>query len=117
MTRFVSFIFLYCLLIKTISFKILNSNTKTNLYKYHKLYVSNLAPEVSNDLLTLQDFMTTSPSSPNYNDVQTIAILLAATSYFVFENRPRGSANQDLVEVKRSTIKTGQTNICICWYF
>ena len=108
MNRFATFFVFYYTLVTTISFKLVRTNLKTNRDQHHKLHVSNLAPIVSNDLLTLQDFMTTNSPPANYDDIQAISILLAATGYVIYDNRPRGSANQELVEVKRSTIKAGQ---------
>lgn len=38
------------------------------------------------------------------DDIQNAAIITAAISYFIYEKRPRGSANAELFEVKRSSI-------------
>lgn len=42
-------------------------------------------------------------SSPA-DDIQNAGIIIAAISYFIYEKRPRGSANAELFEVKKSTI-------------
>ena len=39
-----------------------------------------------------------------YSDVQNVLILAAGISYVVYEKRPRGSAREDLVDIRRSGI-------------
>ena len=43
-------------------------------------------------------------SFSNTQDIQNIGILVAASSYLIYEKRPRGEANLELVEIRKSTI-------------
>ena len=40
--------------------------------------------------------------SVSLNDVQNILIVLSGVAYFIYENRPRGSSRDDLLEVRKS---------------
>ncbi len=44
-------------------------------------------------------------------DLQNVAILVAGISYFVFERRPRGDANMDLVDIRRSTVQNANMGV------
>jgi len=53
--------------------------------------------------LNLGDFPTEPVTSSNLvNDIQNAAIILSGLAYIVYERRPRGSARNDLIEIKKS---------------
>jgi len=44
-------------------------------------------------------------------DLQNVAILAAGILYVVYERRPRGSARDDLLDVRRSDISNGNLGV------
>jgi hypothetical protein len=58
-----------------------------------------IAPEDMQSLSVLAD-----QSSPSLNDIQNALIIVAGLTYFVYETRPRGSARDDLIDVRKSSI-------------
>lgn len=59
--------------------------------------------------LTISDLFpsdaSTSIASFSSDDAQNLAVICAAGFYFIFDKRPRGTANDELVEVKKSTVQ------------
>jgi hypothetical protein len=51
------------------------------------------------------------PVTSSNDDIQNILILTAAVGYFIFEKRPRGYAQLDLLDVKKSTISTASLGL------
>ena len=103
---------LYLTLFQCFSFKqfIYKSIYTNNRYtKESKLYadVNEIAQQ-----LTLQDFADKGiGSSINFDDLQSIAVLIAAGCYFIYEKRPRGSAVVELVEVRKSTVPSANLGL------
>lgn len=64
--------------------------------------------EIPNVLL---DTGISSSTSINADDVQNIAVLLGAISYFVWERRPKGSTKSDLIAIQKSTIKNANLGV------
>ena len=78
--------------------------------------INSFLPEFQgfSDLLVSDLFPADTFSADVYNqanDFQNLAILSAAVAYFAYEKRPRGSANSELLEVKRSTVKGGNLGL------
>jgi hypothetical protein len=52
-----------------------------------------------------------SSSTGSWTDVSNALILLGGLAYFAYEKRPRGSARDDLMEVKQSTIPNANLGV------
>ena len=112
---FISYI-ISSLFVATLSLRLPSRSSLIKTKRNNIIITNSFLPEFQgfSDLLVSDLFPADTFSTDVYNqanDIQNLAILSAALAYFAYEKRPRGSANSELLEVKRSTVKGGNLGL------
>lgn len=55
--------------------------------------------------------VSTSSGSPSWTDLSNALIIAGGIAYFQYEKRPRGSARDDLVEIRKSKVPGGNLGV------